>query len=324
MRLAKKYKSGAPVLKPANELPPVSWIPTGILAMDWINGGGGPRRKTEQLVGGKSVGKSTLVLRRIAEAQRNGVVCALVDIEHSLDKVWAKKQGVDLENLVVYTPEDYDSGEAILDVVIDILKLGDIGLVALDSVTALCPAATISGSMEDKHYAGTAAILGQFFSKIIGPGILYNSEANLLLVNQPRDVIGARFHMDRLPGGKALEHYSDIITWVKDGDFIFADSSKDAPKIGKEVRLINYKNKVRHPYRSSTVNLYFDSGFNPLMDVILFAQKYNLIEMSGSWGYYNGESIGQGINQHAQWLIQHKDVYVALKTQIRELILGGK
>jgi len=323
-RLAKKYKKNIPFLKPASELPSIEWIPTGILALDWVNGGGGPRGRVEQIVGAKSTGKTSIVLRRIAEAQRNGLVAAYVDVEHSLDKLWAAKLGVDLDSLLLYVPENYDSAETTLDVVIDMLKLGNIDVIALDSVTALCPRATLEDSMEDKHYGGNAAVLSQFFDKIIGPGILANSGTNLILINQPRDVIGARFHTERIPGGKSLAHNSSIITYTRDGDYILDSPGKDAVKIGKEIRLINAKNKCRFPYRESTASLYFTSGFNPLFDVLQFAEKYGLIELSGTWGYYNGEQMGQGRAQQAQWLLEHREVYAALKTHIRDLILGGK
>lgn len=323
-KLAKRFKGRAPVLFTGDELPDMEWIPTGLLALDWINGGGAPRGRVEQLVGAKSSGKSSISLRRIAEAQRQGLVCAYIDVEHTLDRLWAKKMGVKLEELIVYSPEDYDSAEVTLDVVIDMLKSCDIDLIVVDSVTSLCPQAKVDGSMEDKHYAGSAGVLTQFFDKIIGPGILSNSNCNLLLINQPRDVIGARFHTERIPGGKSLAHNSSIITMVREGDYIFAGSTKDSEKIGKEVRLQNIKNKCSWPYRESTASLYFETGFNPLLDLLQFVEKYELFEYSGTWAYYNGEQVGQGRNNHAAWLLKHTDVYRELKAQAKALILEGK
>lgn len=323
-KLAKKYKNKAPEIKFASDLPPMEWLPTGILALDWINGGGGPRGRVEQLVGAKSSGKTSIALRRIAEAQRAGCQCCYIDVEHSMDLTWAKKMGVKLEELMVYTPEDYDSAETTLDVLIDILKTGDVDLVVLDAITSLCPQAKIDGDMTDKHYAGVAGVLSQFFDMIIGPGVLYNSNAVLILINQPRDVIGARFHMERLPGGKALAHQSSIITMVKEGDYIFDSRDKDANKIGKEVRLINQKNKLSIPYRESTASLFFTNGFNPLFDVLQFAEFYDLIDSSGAWATYDGEQMGQGRPQQAAWLLEHRDVYAKLKTEIRELILKDR
>lgn len=323
-KLSKRYKNRAPVLTSGDSISDIEWIPTGLLAFDWINGGGGPRGRVEQLVGAKSSGKSSISLRRIAEGQRNGLTCAYVDVEHTLDKLWARKLGVDLNNLIMYSPEDYDSAEVTLEVVIDMLKLCSIDIIVIDSVTSLCPQAKIDGSMEDKHYAGVAGVLSQFFDKIIGPGVLYNSNTNLILINQPRDVIGSRFHMERIPGGKSLAHNSSIITYVKEGDFIFESNDKNASKIGKEIKVINNKNKCRFPYRESSVSLYFASGFNPLMDVLQFSEYYNLIEYSGAWGYYEGENIGQGKVQQSQWLLEHREVYGKLKEAIRQSIITGK
>lgn len=323
-KLAKKYKNKAPTLFTADELPDVEWIPTGILALDWINGGGGPRGRVEQLVGEKSSGKTSIALRRIAEAQRSGIICAFIDVEHSLDLLWAKKMGVKLEELILYTPEDNDSAEVTLDVVVDILKDQGVGLMVVDSVTSLVPEAVLKGTMEDKHYAGNAGVLTQFFNMVIGSGVLYNSNCNLILINQPRDVIGARFHTERIPGGRSLAHNSSIITQVKRGDFIFAGNDKNAEKIGIEVRLINTKNKCSYPYRETTASLYFKFGFHPILDLLQFCELYDLMDYQGTWAYYEGEQVGQGRVNQAAWLQAHPDVYTKLKAEARKLILQRK
>ena len=325
-KLAKRHKKNAPVLQSGADLRPIEWIPTGLLAFDWTNGGGAPRGRAEQIAGLRSSGKTTIALRRIAEAQRNGLVCVFVDAEHALDKGWAIKIGVNLNDLILYEPETYDSAEMTLGVVIDLLEDNDPpGVIVVDSVPKLCPQKVMDKSMEDKHYAGVSAIMAQFCQKIIGPGILYNSGTNLIFINQPRDVIGALYHTERLPGGRDLGHDSSIITIVRAGDFIFESNDRNAAKIGRNINIINDKNRCRWPYKTSSVALYFASGFNPLLDVLQFADHYGMIEYAeNGWANYKGETIGQNRNQHAQWLYQHKDVYVELKNQIRQLILEGK
>lgn len=325
-QMARRYKSKAPSLKSGSELEPIEWISTGLLAHDWINGGGGPRGRLEQLIGAKSSGKTTIALRRIAEAQRMGLVAAFIDAEHALDKLWAQKLGVVLDDLILYEPEDYDSAEVTLDVVIELLDSDDPpDVLVVDSVPKLCPKAVIEGGMVDKHYAGVASVMSQFLKKIIGPGILANSGTNLIFINQPREVIGARFYMERYPGGKDLSHDSSITTIVREGDYIFSSNDKNADKIGKKISIINYKNRCRYPYRESTLSLYFSQGFNPLLDVLEFGDHYGMIDYKANgWAYYGEENIGQGRAQHAQWLYNHLDIYKEMRDKIRELILAGK
>lgn len=321
-KMNKKYKTKAPELFRASELPPVEWLATGMLGYDWVNGGGAPRGHAEQIYGRKSCGKTTVCLRRIAEAQRQGIVCAFIDLEHTFDETWAKKHGVDLDKLILHNPFQ-ESGETTLTVVETMLATGEIGMIVVDSVPALCPEAMLDKGLEDKHYGGNSALLEQFFKRIIGPGLLYDSNCVLIFINQPRDVIGSRIPMERLPGGRALSHYTSIHTEVKRGDFITEVRNGEEIKIGQEVKLINRKNKVRWPFREQTLRLHFANGFNPLFEVVQFAVKYDLVEKSGAWLYYDGESMGQGINNHMSWLYEHREVYGALRKQILEKIRAG-
>jgi recombination protein RecA len=322
--LAKKFKNkNVPELLRGSELPPVDWFGTGLLSYDWVNGGGAARRHVEQVYGRKSSGKTTTLLRRVAECQRSDLVCAYVDVEHTLEPIWAAKQGVNLDDLILYVPDVNASGEKTLETVLQLVISGEVDLIIVDSITAVCPEAFLSADLTDKHYGGNSSLITQFFDKLIGPGTLYNSNACLVLVNQPRDVIGSRFPMERLPGGRALQHYSSIITEIRQGKFI-TDPDDKTRKLGQEVKIINKKNKVRSPYRERTVDLMFGRGFNPLTEVLDFAEYYGLIEANGSWFYYNGERMGQGQNQQAAWLLEHRDVYSTLKAQIVEAIRSGK
>jgi recombination protein RecA len=323
-KLHRKYKDKAPVIMMGSELPPVEWITTGMLAYDWVNGGGGPRSHIEQLWGRRSSGKTTLALRRIAEAQRMGLCCAYLDAEHTLDKFWATKMGVNLSDLLLFEPDLTDSAEVICDLMVEILLRGDIDFLVVDSVPALCPQAKIDKPMEEKHYAGVAGILSQFFDKIIGPGILYNSNTVVIFINQPREVIGSRIPQERLPGGRALSHYSSIINKTLKGDYITIGSRENEEKIGQEIKIINEKNKVGWPFKEATVRLHFASGVNPLWDVLHFAKKYDIVELRGSWMYYKEEQMGNGIEEHMKWLMSHPDIYKEMKTTIINMIRSGK
>jgi recombination protein RecA len=321
--MAKKFKKNPPELTTGADLPIVEWISTGLLAYDWLNGGGAPRSHIEQIYGRKSSGKTSVCLSRIAACQRQGGVAAFVDVEHTLDKLWAQKLGVNMNDLILHEPYD-EAGERTLDLVINMLEGGDIDMIVVDSVPPICPEAMMTQDMDQKHYGGNSGLFEQFFKKIIGTGILYNSNCVLIFINQPRAVIGSRIPLERLPGGNSLQHYSSIMTEVKRGDYIMSSSAKDADKVGVEVKLINQKNKVRWPYKETTLKLQFATGFNVLWDLVTFAQRYDIIETSGAWGYYNGEQIGNGVGQQMQWLMEHKELYFEMKNQIQELIRAGK
>lgn len=323
--LARKFKKRAPILMRGADLPPVEWISTGLLGYDWVNGGGGPRGKCEQIYGRRSSGKTTLALRRIAEAQRAGLRCLYIDVEHDLDKAWAKKIGVDLENLLLHEPE-FEPAEITLGMIEALLKLEEVDLIVVDSISALGTEAMLSEdkTIGDKHYAGIAGLLEMFYKRVVGTGLLYNSNAILIWINQPRELIGARIPLERLPGGRALQHMSSIITETKQGDYITVGSKTEEEKIGIEIKIINRKNKVRWPYREQTLRLHFASGFNPLWEVIHFGTKYGLIELRGAWGYYKEHELGQGVNAHMSYLIDNTDVYKEIKTEVIELIKRGK
>jgi len=325
--LNKKYRNHKDPLKLGNELAPVSFLTTGLLGYDYVNGGGGPIGFIEQIAGKASSGKTSLSLSRIAVAQTLGLTCALVDIEHTFISGWAETLGVEVDDLILYTPEVGETGEKILEVVKSMLACKEISLIIVDSVTAITPRAILEGTLEDKHYAGNSALLTQFLNQIIPTGLLADSGACLVLINQPRDVIGSRIPREKLPGGRALSHYSSIINYISRGDFIFdkqlIDGKSTEVKIGLEVKILNWKNKIRTPFKDQTLQLLFDQGFNPLLDVLLFGRRCGLIERKGSWSYYKGDNMGQGPDNQMQWLLDHLDVFYALKEEARGMILSG-
>ncbi len=326
-RLAKRYKkqdkSMIPFMRMASELPEIDFIPTGLLAYDWVNGGGGPKGKIEQIYGKRSSGKTTLVLRRIAEAQRLGLTCAFIDSEHELDREWAIKIGVDINRLILHIP-DMEPGEITMGIVEEMLLSDDIDLIALDSINSLGTKAMLDKDVGDKHYGGVSLLMESFYKKVVGSGLLYYSDSILIFINQPREVIGSRFPMDRLPGGRALQHMSAIITEVKQGDFLMRGSGEDEEKVGIEIKIVNKKNKVRWPFRENTVRLQFDRGFNPVWEVVHFGKRYGIIESKAAWGYYNGEKLGQGDNQQMEFLIDNAEIYYEIKQKIVERLKSGK
>jgi len=322
-QLRQQYKGGAPQLIRGSDLPSCSFISSGLLAIDWINGGGGPIGHMEQIEGAKSSGKTTLVLQRIAAAQRQGLLCAYFDLEHTLDRDWALNLGVDLDELVLHVPSPGETGEQTLDIYIEMLKLKEFGVIVLDSITSLASKAQLDGSMTTKTYAGNSALLTQLFTKIIGTGILYESQGVSIFINQPREVIGARIPMEKLPGGRALAHYSSIITKTRRRDYVVEVKGVNEQKIGIEIMAINTKNKVGIPYRTMPLRLQFDAGFNPLYDLLLFTKLSGVVEYKGAWAYYKGENLGQGEGNQIQWLMNHPDVYFEIRDTIQQLITEG-
>ena len=322
-KYGKKKKFDTPQLLRGSELPPVDWIPTGLLSYDYVNGGGGPRGKIEQVHGRKSCGKTTLVLKRIAEAQRLGLKCAFVDAEHELDPEWAKLHGVKMDDLILHIP-DGEPADVTLEIVEGMLLSCEVDLIAVDSIPVLGTQEMLDKGMGDKHYAGIAGLMEMFYKKVVFSGVMYNSNAILIFINQPRELIGSRIAMERLPGGRALQHMSNIITKVKRGDFLIRKVGDEEEKIGVEVKMINEKNKVRRPFRESTARLQFDRGFNPLWEVILFGQKYEIIEKSGTWLYYGDTQLGQGVDQAMAFLIDNADIFVEIKKEVQEQILKGR
>jgi recombination protein RecA len=326
--LQKKYgtrkKFDAPQLMCGTDLPPVGWVPTGLLSYDFVNGGGGPRGKIEQIYGRRSSGKTTLVLKRIAEAQRLGLVCAYIDAEHELDKLWATKLGVNMEKLILHIP-DMEPADVTLEIVESMLIGGGIDLIVLDSLAVLGTQDMLDKGIGDKHYAGISGLLEMFYKKVVFSGVMYHSDAILILINQPREVIRSTIPMERLPGGRALSHMSAIITHVKRGDYLIKKvGDKEEEKIGIEVKIINEKNKVRPPFRESTARLQFEQGFNPLWEVVLFGQRYDIIEKSGNWMYYGDVQLGNGVEQTMAFLVENAQYYVEIKQKIREQILKGR
>ena len=323
--LRAKFKKKAPILRRGSDLRSVEWISTGLLGYDWVNGGGGPRGKVEQISGRRSSGKTTVVLRRIAEAQKMGLRCVFIDAEHELDKLWAQKLGVDLGTLWLHEPE-FEPAEVTLALLEELLRNNKADLIAVDSIAALGTEAMLSekNTVGDRHYAGIAGIMEMFYKRVIGTGVLYRSNAILLFINQPREVIGSRIPLERLPGGRALAHMSALITETRPGDYITTGSGDEEDKIGIEIKVINRKNKVSKPFREQTLRLHFSSGFNPLWEVIHFATRYGLIELRGAWGYYEDHELGQGINAHMSYLINNPEVYYELKNRLIAIIRGGE
>ena len=262
-------------------------ISTGSLSLDLALGIGGlPKGRIIEVYGPESSGKTTLALQVVAEAQKAGGICAFVDAEHALDPVYAKKLGVNTEELLISQP---DAGEQALEIADTLVKSGSISVIVIDSVAALTPRAEIEGEMGDHHVGLQARLMSQALRKITGN--IQRSNATVIFINQIRMKIGVMFgNPETTTGGNALKFYSSVrldirrIGAVKEGEEV----------IGNETRVKVVKNKVSPPFTKAEFQILYGKGINVEGEIIDFGQKLGLIEKAGSWYSYNDEKIGQG------------------------------
>ena len=290
----------------------VDVIPSGALSVDIALGVGGfPRGRVVEIYGPESGGKTTLTLHLIAEAQKLGGVCAFIDAEHALDPVYARNLGVDVDNLLVSQP---DNGEQALEIAETLIKSGAVDVVVIDSVAALVPRAELEGEMGDPQMGLQARLMSQALRKLTA--ITAKTHTCLVFINQVRDKIGVLFgNPETTAGGRALKFYATIridirrTQTIKDGD----------EKTGNNTKIKIVKNKVAAPFKEAEPVLIFGEGISKEHDLINFGVDNNLVEKSGSWFSYQGERIGQGIENARQFLKQNTAVREKLETELRRL-----
>src|SRR6202522_4577851 len=262
-------------------------IPSGSLGLDLALGIGGlPRGRVMEIYGPESSGKTTLALHAIAEAQKRGGTCAFIDAEHALDPLYARKLGVDLDNLLISQP---DAGEQALEIADTLVRSGAVDVLVVDSVAALVPRAELEGEMGDSHMGLHARLMSQALRKITGS--VAKSKCILIFINQIRMKIGIVFgNPETTTGGNALKFYASVrldirrIGNVKEGDEI----------IGSETRVKVVKNKVAPPFKQAEFDILYNEGISRESEIINLGVQLNLIEKSGAWFSYNGQRIGQG------------------------------
>ena len=270
-------------------------VPTGSLGLDIALGIGGlPKGRIIEIFGPESSGKTTLSLHCVAEAQKNGGVCAFIDAEHALDPVYAAKLGVDLDDLLISQP---DTGEQALEIADTRVRSGAVDLLVIDSVAALTPRAEIEGEMGDQLPGLQARLMSQALRKLTGS--ISKSKCMVIFINQIRMKIGVRFgNPERTTGGNALKFYSSVrldirrIGQIKDRDEV----------IGNQTRVKVVKNKVAPPFRQVEFDILYGEGISKTGELLDLGVKANVVEKSGSWFSYNGERIGQGREKARQFL----------------------
>ena len=291
-------------------------IPSGSILLDEALGAGGyPRGRIIEIYGPESSGKTTLALHAVAEAQKAGGIAAFIDAEHALDPSYAKKLGVNTDELWISQP---DSGEQALEVAESLVRSGAVDIIIVDSVAALTPQAEIEGDMGDSHMGLQARLMSQALRKLTA--ILAKSKTTIIFINQIRMKIGVMFgNPETTTGGNALKFYSSIRMDVRKIETI----SKGADEyVGNRVRVKIVKNKVAPPFRKVELDLMFDEGISYAGGILDGALRYNFIEKTGSWYSFNGEKIGQGRDNTLTFLKQNPDVMAELDSKLRQAMFS--
>ena len=289
----------------------VEAIPTGALTLDVALGIGGiPKGRIIEIFGPESSGKTTLALHAVAESQKMGGTAAFIDAEHALDPVYAKKLGVDIDNLIVSQP---DTGEQALEIAEALVRSGAIDIIVVDSVAALVPKAEIDGDMGDTHVALQARLMSQALRKLAG--VLNKSKTAIIFINQLREKVGIMFgNPGTTPGGRALKFYSSVRLDIRRIENI----KQDGEVIGNRTRVKVVKNKVAPPFREAEFDILYGEGISKEGSILDLAVNLDIIEKSGAWFSYKGEKVGQGRENVKKYLKENPKVLVEVEQKIRD------
>ena len=285
-------------------------IPTGALSLDMALGiGGVPRGRIIEVFGPESSGKTTLALHVVAEAQKMGGEAAFIDAEHALDPVYAKKLGVDIDNLIVSQP---DTGEQALEITESLIRSGALDVIVVDSVAALVPKAEIDGDMGDSHMGLQARLMSQALRKLAGA--INKTKTVLIFINQLREKIGVMFgNPETTTGGRALKFYASVRLDIRKIENI----KQDGEVKGNRVRVKVIKNKVAPPYREAEFDIVYGEGISKAGNILDMAVNMDIIEKSGSWFSYDGNRIGQGRENVKKYLKENPEILADVEQKVR-------
>jgi recombination protein RecA len=274
--------------------------------------GGLPRGRIIEIFGPESSGKTTIALQVVAEAQKKGGIAAFIDVEHALDPSYARKLGVDVDNLLVSQP---DYGEQALEITSHLVSSGQIDVLVVDSVAALVPKSELDGEMGDSHMGLQARLMSQALRKLTGA--VSKSRTCLIFINQIREKIGVMFgNPETTTGGRALKFYASVrldirrIAAIKDGEVV----------VGNRTKIKVVKNKVASPFREAEFDIIYGEGVSKEGDLLDLGVAQNLVEKSGSWFSYKGDRIGQGRENARQFLKDNPDIRTAVDTELRKTL----
>ena len=294
----------------------VELLPSGSLSLDLALGGGYPKGRIIEIYGPESSGKTTLTLHAIAEIQKQGGTAAFIDAEHALDPSYARKLGVNTENLLIAQP---DNGEQALEIAETLVRSNAVDLIVVDSVAALTPQAEIDGDMGDSHMGLQARLMSQALRKLTG--IINKSKATVIFINQIRMKIGVMFgNPETTTGGNALKFYASVrmdirrTGQIKVGDDIIGNRTK--------VKIV--KNKIAPPFRLAEFDIMYNEGISKTGDILDLAAQYGVVEKSGAFYKYGGETIGQGRDKTKTFLKDNPEIMSEIDNKVREAVKSSE
>jgi recombination protein RecA len=312
-QIDKQHGKGSIMRMGENAHMTVETIPTGAMALDLALGVGGlPRGRVVEIYGPESSGKSTLAMHVVAEAQRNGGICAYIDAEHAMDPQYAKNIGLDIDNLLISQP---DTGEQALEIADMLVRSGAVDVLVIDSVAALTPRAEIEGEMGDSHVGLQARLMSQALRKLTAN--LNKTNTICVFINQLREKIGVMFGSpETTPGGRALKFYSSVRLDVRK-----IENLKDGTEVvGSRTRVKVVKNKVAPPFRQCEFDIMYGKGISKEGSLLDVGVDLEIVKKSGAWFTYEGEQLGQGRENARQFLAEHLDMRVEIERKVREAV----
>jgi recombination protein RecA len=316
-KLEKSYGKGTIMKLGDTAIEPIEVISTGSLGLDIALGVGGlPKGRVIEIYGPESSGKTTLAIHAIAECQKKGGIAAFIDAEHAFDKYYAKKLGVDVENLLISQP---DNGEQALEIADNLIRSGAIDIIVIDSVAALVPKSEIEGEMGDSKMGLQARLMSQALRKLTGT--ISKTGCCCIFINQLREKIGVMFgNPETTTGGNALKFYASVrldirrISQIKDTDEVS----------GNRVKVKIVKNKVAPPFRIAEFDIMFGEGISKAGEIIDLGVEYDIIKKAGSWFSYGDTRLGQGRDAVKQLILDNPELMEELENKIRETVTGDK
>lgn len=316
-QIEKQYGKGSIIKMGQKTDVDIQAIPTGALALDMALGIGGlPRGRIVEVYGPESSGKTTVALHCVAEAQKRGGVAAFIDAEHALDPVYARKLGVNIDELLVSQP---DTGEEGLEITESLVRSGAVDIIVVDSVAALVPKAEIDGEMGDTHVGLQARLMSQALRKLAG--IISKSQTVVLFINQLREKVGVMFGSPEVTtGGRALKFYASVRMDVRRGDAIREGSDQ----IGNRTKVKIVKNKMAPPFRECEFDILFGEGISKEGSILDLAVAQDVIKRSGTWFSYGDLRIGQGRDKARAYLKENPDVCTEVEAQVRQKLINQK
>ena len=310
-KIEKEYGKGSIMRLGESSIEPVDTISSGSIGLDYALGiGGYPRGRVIEIYGPESAGKTTLSMHAISETQKSGGIAAFIDAEHAFDLNYAKKLGIDVENLIISQP---DNGEQALEITDSLIRSGSIDIIVIDSVAALTPRSEIEGEMGDSKMGLQARLMSQALRKLTAT--ISKTNCLCVFINQLRDKIGTVYgNPETTTGGNALKFYSSVRVDIRKTSQIKIDENA----IGNRVRAKIVKNKMAPPFRQAEFDIIFGEGINKIGEIIDMGSELNIIQKSGAWYSYDNNKLGQGREQAKKILLDNPDLSDEIELKIRE------